>query len=148
LVTEKHLAMVGKKTVPMRMVLLTADVHHVRDVLQDADPRFAHETGLAAQYALTILEPRPTTGLPDVVPRVLPTSVLTQSEWTVHRPFTIGEELFATYEIADVRERLGGRFGRSALVRLHTEYRDSAGELVAETNHTVTQYDPRGREGH
>jgi len=146
LVTDEHRAMIGVKSEPKRHVLRASDVAQVRSVLQDTDPRFAEGTGLAGPYALAILEPRPTVDLPPgAIPRVLPMGVLTQTEWTVHRPFRVGEELWATHEVMDLRERLGGRFGRSILVQVRTEFRDSAGELVAETSHTVTQYDPKGR---
>ena len=148
LISDEHRANIGRKSEPARHVLRAADVRQVREVLQDEDPRYADETGLAAFYALAILEPRPTMGLPPgVVPRILPGGVLTQSEWTVHRPFKVGEEIWATHELADIRERLGGRFGHSILIQVHSEDRDAAGELLAETGHTVTQYDPAGRGG-
>ena len=146
LITDEHRVMIGRKTEPRRHVLTAADVSQVRTVLEDIDPRYAKTTGLAAPYALSILEPRPTSDLPpELTPRVLPTSVLTQTEWTVHRPFRVEEELWATHEVVDLRERLGGRFGRSVLMLVRTEFRTAAGELLAETAHTVTQYDPNGR---
>lgn len=149
LITDAHRAMIGKKTKPVRHALKAGDVAQVRTVLEDTSERFAPATGLAGPYALAILEPRPTLELTaDMAPRVLPMGVLTQTEWTLHRPFAIGEELWATHEVADLRERLGGRFGRSVLMRIRTEYRTAGGELVAETGHTVTQYDPKaGGEG-
>jgi len=146
LIGDEHRAMIGVKSEPKRHVLRASDVAQVRGVLQDTDPRFAEGTGLAAPYALSILEPRPTMDLPPgAIPHVLPMGVLTQTEWTVHRLFRVGEELWATHEVMDLRERLGGRFGRSILVLVRTEFRDGAGALVAETSHTVTQYDPKGR---
>ncbi|MCC7363010.1 MAG: MaoC family dehydratase N-terminal domain-containing protein [Dehalococcoidia bacterium] len=147
LITEEHRSLIGVKSVPVVHVLKASDVRQVREALHDTDPKWSEESGQAGPWALAILEPRPTVGLPDgAVPRVLPTGVLTQSEWTVHRPFKVGEELTATHSVADLRERLGGRFGRTILVLVRTEYRDAAGELVAETSHTVTQYDPKGAE--
>ncbi|OAI41338.1 hypothetical protein AYO38_03920 [bacterium SCGC AG-212-C10] len=147
LITDRHRAMIGVKTPPSRQFLKAVDVLHVRNVLEDHDPRYADGTGIAAPYALSVLEPRPTADLPaDMVPRILPTGVLTQSEWTVHQPFKLDQELWASHEVMDLRERLGGRFGRSILLILRTEFRDGDGELVAETAHTITQYDPRGAE--
>jgi hypothetical protein len=145
LVTDEHRAKIGKKTPPNRLVIRATDAHRLRDLLGDDDPRYTDETGLAAPYAFSILEPRPTLGLGEVVPRVFPMGVLTQSEWTQHRPFHVDQPIFATYEVADIRERLGGRFGRSVLLMVHAEFRDEAGELLGESMHTITQYDPKGR---
>lgn len=146
LITDAHRARIGVLSEPFPCVISAVDAQHVRDVLLDADPRYADDTGTAAPYALSILEPRPIGGLPPhIIPRILPGGVLTQSEWTWHRDFKYGEPLIARHQVVDIRERLGGRFGRSVLVIAKTEYRTSAGELVAETAHTVTQFDPSGR---
>lgn len=145
LITDEHRAKIGVKSEPVPMKVKAADFRFVRDALGDKDPRYADDTGVAAPYALSILEPRPVAGLSrDFVPWILPSGILTQSEWTVHRPIKVEEPLTVQYQVMDLRERLGGRFGRSALVILHAEYRAEDGELVAETNHTVTQFDPAG----
>jgi acyl dehydratase len=147
LLTEEFRARIGVKTGPAWTVIPAVDARYVRDVLEDRDPRYADATGIAPPYAFTILEPRPTADLtPHIVPRIMPGAVLTQTEWTFHRPFRMGERLQAVHQVADLRERLGGRFGRSILVVTHTEYRDEAGELVAESSHTVTQFDPHARQ--
>jgi hypothetical protein len=145
LVTDEHRSRIGKKSQPNRLVITAKDAHGLRDLLGDDDPQYADATVLAGPYAFSILEPRPTMGLGEMVPRLLPMGVLTQSEWTQHRPFRVDSPILATYEIADIRERLGGRFGRSVLLMVHAEFRDEAGELLGETMHTITQYDPSGR---
>jgi hypothetical protein len=145
MVTDEHRAKIGIKTQPSRHRVKSVDFFNVRKTLGDTDARYAEGTGVAAPYALSILEPRPTMGMPpDMVPRIFPMGVLTQSDWTVHRPIPLDTDLLATHEVVDVRERMGGRFGRSILLVLRTEFRDESGELVAETSHTITQYDPKG----
>lgn len=145
LVTDEHRAQIGKKSAPERLVIRAADARRLRDLLGDTDPAHADGTGLAGPYAFSILEPRPTMGLGALVPRVLPGGVLTQSEWTQHQPFRVDTPILATYEVADIRERLGGRFGRSVLLMVHAEFRDEAGALLGETMHTITQFDPSAR---
>jgi hypothetical protein len=145
IITDEHRANIGVKSEPMPVAIKDVDFRLVRDALEDDDPRYADDTGNAAPYAMSILEPEPGMGRKrGFVPQVLPQGILTQTEWTVHRPLKLAERLYARDEILDIRERLGGRFGRSVLVLLRTEYRDESGELVAETGHTITQFDPAG----
>ncbi len=79
-------------------------------------------------------------------PEVLPKSLLISNELSFERPLRLGEELSVQQRIADISERLGGRFGYSIYVRTETEYRDANGEVVARTGTTMMQYDTEGEE--
>jgi hypothetical protein len=144
LVTDEHRAKIGAKAAPVRMMIRAADARRLRDLLGVDDPAYADDSGIAVPAAFSILEPRPTMGLGGLMPRIFPTGILTQSEWTQHRPLPVDTPIIATYDVADIRERLGGRFGRSVLLMVHAEFRTETGDLLGETMHTVTQYDPRG----
>ena len=143
LITDEHRARIGVQSDPIPVRIREQDFRYVREVLEDRDPRYADGTGNAALYGMSILEPRPVGGLSaNIVPKILPSGILTQTEWTTHRTLKVEEQLYARHQVVDIRERLGGRFGRSVIILVHSEYRDDAGELVAETAHTVTQFDP------
>lgn len=145
LVTDEHRALIGVKTKPIEYVISPVDAAYVQEVMEEDDPRYAEGTGITPIYALSILEPQAMNSYREgFMPSILPGAVLTQTEWTEHQPFRPGQTLFTTHEIVDIRERLGGRFGRSVLIISRAEYRDGDGELVAESSHTVTQYDPAG----
>lgn len=144
LVTDELRARIGVQTPPIEFVIPAVEAEYLQRVMGEDDPRY-DGTGVTPIYALSILEPQAMNSYREnFMPRIMPGAVLTQSEWTEHRPLRPGETLYATHEIVDIRERLGGRFGRSVLILAKATYRDAAGELVAETSHTVTQYDPKG----
>lgn len=145
LITDADRARIGVKTEPIEYVVAPVDAAHVQDVMDETDPRYAEGTGITPIYALSILEPQAMNSYrPGFMPQILPGAVLTQTEWTEHQPLQPGQSLFATHEIVDIRERLGGRFGRSILIISRAEYRDAGGALIAESSHTVTQYDASG----
>lgn len=77
-------------------------------------------------------------------PEVLPRSLLISNEMWFERPLRLGETLTVQQRIADISERLGGRFGYSIYIRTETEYRDADGKLVARTGNTMMQYDTEG----
>ena len=141
LITDEHRAMVGVKSEPAKVVISEVDAHRMRDVLEDADPRYADETGLAPSYVIAGMGGGPRRGMP----QVLPGGLLTQQEWKFDRPFKIGEELTAVSQVFDIRERMGGRYGYSVLVTQGTEYFDTAGNHVASAMITITQFDPKSQ---
>ncbi len=141
LIKDEHRAVIGQKGEPVKVVVNKEDAHRMRDLLNDDDPRWADETGIAPPYVLSGLAG----GRPRAqVPQILPNGILTQTEWQFHKPFKIGEELQAVGQVFDIRDRLGGRYGYSILVMTGTEYFDAAGDLVASSIMTITQFDPAG----
>lgn len=144
LITDEHRAAVGRKSEPIEIVVKEEDARRIRDLLGDTDPRWAEGTGIAPPYIMATLEPT----LPwQMVPRVLPNGILTQTEWRMKRHFRIGERLKAVHQVLDIRDRLGGRYGYSVLITMTTDYFDEAGEHVASTLRTITQFDPKGARG-
>ncbi len=142
LITEEHRAAIGRTAGPVELQVRPEDVRRVRAILGDDDPRYGEETGIAPPYILAVIEP----AMPwQLLPRVLPSGILTQTEWTFRRPLRIGERLFATHRLADIRDRLGGQYGYSVVMNVMTEYRDEAGELVATSLRTSMQFDPAQR---
>ncbi len=141
LITDEHRAQVGVKSDPVKVVIKAEDAHRMRDVLEDKDPRWADETGMAPPYVIAGMAGGPRRGMP----QVLPGGLLTQQEWKFSRPFKIGEELTAITQVFDIRDRLGGRYGYSVLVTSGTEYFDAEGNHVASAMLTITQFDPKSQ---
>lgn len=139
LITDEHRALVGVKSDPMPVTVKEADAARMRSVLQDSDPRWADGTGIAPPYIMASFGGRPSLRMP----QVLPNGLLTQQEWKFTRPFRIGEELHGVFQVSDIRERLGGRYGHSVLVTTTTDYFDADGNHVAAVLTTVTQFDPK-----
>jgi acyl dehydratase len=139
LITDEHRAFIGVKSEPVKVTVKEADARRMRDVLGDADARYADGTGVAPPYAIASLGG----GRPGRMPQVLPNGLLTQQEWKFSRPLKIGEQLDAITQVVDIRERLGGRYGHSVLVTTSTDYYDAAGEHVCASLVTVTQFDPK-----
>ncbi len=78
------------------------------------------------------------------IPDPLPKSLLVSNEWHFERPLRLGEALRAQAKVADITERLGGRFGQALYVRTEVEFRDDTGALVARSSMTLMHYDPSG----
>ncbi len=139
LITDEHRAQIGVKSEPSTITVKESDARRMRDILGDADPRWADGTGMAPPYVLAMFT-GPRRGGPHV--QVLPGGLLTQQEWKFSRPFKIGEELTAISQVFDIRDRLGGRYGYSVLVTSGTDYYDKDGNHVAAAMVTITQFDP------
>ncbi|MFN8506574.1 MAG: MaoC family dehydratase N-terminal domain-containing protein [Dehalococcoidia bacterium] len=140
LITDEHRALIGVPGEPSTVVVREADAKRMRDVLGDSDPRWADGTGMAPPYVIAFFGGRGGGGR--ATPQLLPGAILTQQEWKFSRPFKIGEELKAVGQVFDIRERLGGRYGHSVLVTTSTDYYDAAGQHVAASLLTITQFDP------
>lgn len=141
LITDDHRALIGVKSDPVRVVISETDAHRMRDVLEDADPRYADGSGFAPAYVIAGMGGGPRRGMP----QILPGGLLTQQEWKLIRPFKIGEELSAVSQVFDIRERMGGRYGYSVLITQGTEYFDTGGNHVASAMITITQFDPKSQ---
>jgi len=131
--------MIGVKSEPTKVTVREEDARRMRDILGDTDPRYADETGIAPPYVIAMFH----SGRRFGGVQVLPGGLLTQQEWKFTRPFRIGEELSAVSQVFDIRERLGGRYGHSVLVTNSTDFYDTAGEHVAASMMTITQFDPK-----
>ncbi len=138
-ITDEHRAPIGRTSEPIMVTVREEDVTRVRDVMQDLDPRWAEGTGVAPPYVIGLLNAGARRGS---TPRILPNSILTQQEWRFTRPFRVGEQLQATTQLIDIRERLGGRYGYSVLVTSSTDFIDADGNHVAAILITSTQFDP------
>lgn len=137
-ITDEHRAMIGVKGEAKRVVVEAVDAHRMRDILEDGDPRYGDQTGIAPAYVIAGFGGRPRS-----MPGILPGGLLTQQEWKFTRPFKVGEELSAVNSIIDIRDRLGGRYGYSVLITSSTDFYDADGEHVAASMVTITQFDPK-----
>ena len=146
-ITDEHRAMMGKKSDPIEVVPRTADAQRMRDLLGDADPRWADGTGIAPPYILAMLEPPYILAMmeprlpAELSPQVLSSGILTQTEWKFSQPIRLEEPLQAVTQLIDVRDRLGGRYGYSVLVMFQTAYLNGEGEETAASLRTITQFD-------
>ena len=138
LITDEHRAIIGVRGEPYPVIVAGEHASRMRDVLEDSDPRWADGTGMAPPYALASFGGRPSRNMPFI----LPNGLLTQQEWRFNRPFRVGEELQAVAYVADIRERLGGRYGHSVLVTSAVDYLDSEGNVVASALSMLAQFDP------
>jgi hypothetical protein len=137
-ITDEHRAIIGQRSEPTTVTVSETDANRLRRVLEDDDPRWAEGTGVAPPYAIATL-PGTRRG---ATPSILPNGILTQQEWRFTRPFRLGEQLQATTQVIDIRDRLGGRYGYSVLVTTSTDYHDAEGNHVASSLLTITQFDP------
>jgi len=141
LLTDEVRSFIGRTTDPVTVQVTRA---HVRRALLAVT---GSAEGLPAEG-----EPAPAFGLaalegdtePLATPSILPSGVLSATEWALERPLLVGEELTAVRRIADVSERLGGRYGHSLYFRVEVEYRDAAGAMIARSSLQTTQFDPEG----
>ncbi len=78
------------------------------------------------------------------IPEPMPQALMVSNEFSLERPLRMGEELTAQSCVADISERLGGRFGHSIYVRRDLEFRDAAGILVGRTASTLIYYRTEG----
>jgi acyl dehydratase len=137
-VTDEHRAFIGVKSDPVLFTVSSEEAKRMRDVIGDADPRYADGTGIAPPYIVAGMGG----GRPRGMPSILPGGLLTQQEWKFTREIRIGETLSAVSQIIDIRERLGGRYGYTVLVTSSTDYYDTEDKHVAATMITVSQFDP------
>lgn len=143
LVTADHRARIGVPGPAVAVRVREEEVRRLCAAMGETDPRYAPGTGIAPPYAIGSLGGSGMDSSFDALPQRL----MTQQEWKLHRQLRVGEGLTATSRLADIRERLGGRYGHSVVVTTGTEYRDAEGSLVAETLVTLVYFDPANMEG-
>ena len=143
-ITDEHRALIGRKSEPIAFTIREEDATRLRTVLGDTDPRWAEGTGVAPPYVIAMLQAGVRRG---ATPSILPNGIMTQQEWRFVRPFRVGEQLQATTQVIDIRERLGGRYGHSVLVTTSTDFSDVDGNPVAAILITVTQFDANAARG-
>lgn len=142
LLTDELRVYIGR-TGPVVTVYVSAGVvERACDVFRGTREGLALERGAPVPgFVLAALE----SDVPRVdVPDPLPKSLLVSNEWHFERPLRLGEALRAQARVADITERLGGRFGQALYVRTEVEFSDDSGALVARSSMTLMHYDPAG----
>jgi len=137
LLTPEVRAAVGRASEP---VTVTVTLRMVRRAMETygLEPRdFAPGEPVPGYVTVALESEARSVPMPEVMPR----SLLISNELAFERPLRLGEDLTLQNRIADISERLGGRFGYSIYVRSETEFRDSTGAVVARTGQTMMQYD-------
>lgn len=139
LLTAEIRALVGRATPSARAVVSPRAVQRAIETYTGVAGPLPAPGSVAPGYVMTALEPEPASfDFPDL----LPASLLISNEWQFERPLVVGEELTLTTRLADVSERLGGRFGYSIQVRTDVEVAAAGGVIVARSVRTLLQYDP------
>ena len=140
LLTDEVRAMVGTETPSGTVEVTLRGWRHAVEVYTGVPPTHTPKPGEPVSgYAIAALE---TDYEATELPNLLPNSILIANQWEFERPLRMGETLQAFYRLVDVNERFGGRFGYSIDFRAEVVYRDAAGEVVARSGRTMTQYDP------
>lgn len=77
------------------------------------------------------------------LPEILPSTIIISNEWQFERQLKMGEEVEVVSRIADISERVGGRFGYSLHFRTEVAFQEPGdGPVIARTVQTMMQYDP------
>jgi hypothetical protein len=149
LLTADVLALVGSETVPVEVVVTRRAVEKGMDLIPPAGPRRAapDEPGAPVPGSVLII----LNGESDRMlrsARPLPNGTLASNEFEFARPLRLGETLVLTTRLADVSERLGGRFGHTLYWRYEDVFASPDRTVVAKAVRTVMSYDTRNaREG-
>jgi len=144
LLTDEVRSYVGRETDPVTVRLTRAHVRRALLAVTGTADGLPDEGEPVPGFVLAALD-GDTEQL--ATPSILPSGVLSGTEWTFERPLVVGDELTAVRRIADVSERLGGRYGHSVYFRSEVEYRDATGAVVARSSWQNTQFDPAGARG-
>lgn len=139
LLTDEVRAFVGRATEPVTVRITRGHVRRAMLAVTGDASRIPADGEIVPGYVLAALD-----GDADLLetPRVLPSGVLVGTDWAVERPLRMGDEFTAVRRIADVSERLGGRYGHTISFRVDVEYRDADGALVARASLQTNQFDP------
>lgn len=138
LLTEDVRARIGSTGPAAAVAITPRAVERTMDVYLGHHRRAFEPGDIVPGYVLVALQAEvDNIGFPDL----LPNSVLVSNEFSLERPLRLGEELTVQSRLADVSERLGGRFGYGLYVRTETEYRDPAGGVIARMSQTLMYYD-------
>ena len=135
--TPEIQALVGTEAAPLhvritpRIVQRAMETYELRPrALADGDP-VPGMVVVALQSEAEMVAP----------PNLLPNSLLIGNEVDFERPLRMGEDLVVVSRLADIRERLGGRFGYSVYIRTENEFREPGGAVVARQAQTMMYYD-------
>ena len=139
LLTEDVRALIGRETASGSVQVTPRGWRHAVEVYTGRVPKETPAPGdPVSGYAIAALE---TDYEATELPNLMPNSILIANQWEFERPLRMGETLDAFYRVVDITERFGGRFGYSIDFRAEVVYRGPAGELVARSGRTMTQYD-------
>jgi hypothetical protein len=148
LLTDEVRALVGRETALGRVEVTARAWRRAVEVYTERVPEETPAAGEPVSgYVIAALD---TEYEQSQLPNLLPNSILISNQWQFERPMRMGETYDAAYQVVDVTERLGGRFGYSIDFRAEVVYRDEAGEVVARSGRTMTQYnaaDARSEDG-
>ena len=134
LLTDEVRARVGTAGPAVSVAITLRAVERTMDVYLGHHRRAFEPGAIVPGYVLVALQAEvDNISFPDL----LPNSVLVSNEFSLERPLRLGEELTLQSRLADVTERLGGRFGYGLYVRTETEYRDPAGAVIARMAQTL-----------
>jgi hypothetical protein len=145
LLTDELRGFIGRSGPVVTVYVSAGAVQRAADVFRGTREGLRLEPGAPVPgFVLAALESDvPRIDLPDPLPK----SLLVSNEWHFERPLRLGEALRAQARVADITERLGGRFGQALYVRTEVEFRDDADALVARSSMTLMHYDPSGAAG-
>lgn len=148
LLTDDVRALIGQETDMGTVTVTPKSWRHAVEVYTGKVPAETPADGEPISgYAIAALE---TDYELTELPPLMPNSILIANQWEFERPLHMGETLHASYRLVDITERFGGRFGYSLDYRAEVVYRDAAGQVVARSGRTMTQYsasEARDRDG-
>jgi len=136
--TDEVLAQIGAKIGPFPVTVNADDIADVRDILGDDNPAY-DEAGIAPPYAIGHLLPEQTRS--QVYPRVMRRQFANQCSWTFEEPLRIGDQLSATCEIIDIRERMGDMLGHMIYFLVQTTFTNADGQVVCTEVMNLAQFD-------
>lgn len=139
LISDEVRALIGTTSKPTTVRLTT---HHVRKALYAVRGRRDIEVNDGDIAPVAALGTIDGDAEPLQSPTILPKFMIVSNEWTVERPIVVGETYTCVRRLADISERLGGRFGHSVYIRTDIEFTDATGALVARCGTQVMQFDP------
>lgn len=138
LLTSEVRALVGRTSAPAPTTVTRKAVRRAMEVYGATGRRDFAPGDRVPGYVVVALE---ADSEPVDVPDIMPKSLLISNELEFERPLRLGEELQVSQRVADISERLGGRFGYSVYVRSDTLFHDGEGKLVARTARTMMYYE-------
>lgn len=141
--TDEVRALVGSEAAPLRVRVTPRVVQRVVETYQLRPRTYAEGDAVPGMVVVALQSEAEMITIPDV----LPNSLLISNEVDFERPLRMGEELVVVSRLADIRERLGGRFGYSVYVRTENEFRQPDGTVAARSAQTMMYYDPAGASG-
>lgn len=141
--TDEVRALIGSEAAPMRVRVTPRLVQRAVETYQLRPQAYAEGDAVPGMVVVALQSEAEMVTIPDL----LPNSLLIGNEVDFERPLRMGEELIVVSRLADIRERLGGRFGYSIYVRTENEFREPDGAVAARSATTMMYYDPAGGAG-